>query len=148
MRLKTTVSALLTILLLSVSCASPVCAAVCDLKALPLIEIGHNHRDHRSSRGSYDAMTGDHDGMDMGGAENVAKPSQTVSVGDCCHHQVCGHDELAAYTSASYQIEQPSAVLTAMFRFDRTQTLSASPLDLASHSPPLSPPKRNTILRI
>jgi hypothetical protein len=71
-----------------------------------------------------------------------------VSMGDCCHHQVCGHGDLAAVVSASHPIERPPVVLTAMSLFDRTETLSASPLDLAAHSPPLSPPKRNAILRI
>lgn len=93
-------------------------------------------------------MSGDCDGMDMGGAEKVANPFQAVSMGDCCHHRVCGHTDIAAVISASHQAEQPPVVLTAMVLCDRPDVLSASLLNLASHSPPLSPPKRNAILRI
>ncbi len=151
MRFKSILSALLAILLLSVSCAGPACAAGCDLKALPSIEIGQNHQDYPSSGVLDDAAPGDCDGcdgMDVGGAEKVANPSRAVSMGGCCHHQVCGHNDIAAIISPSHQIEQPPAVFVAMVLFDRTDVLSVFPLDLVSHSPPLSPPKRNAILRI
>jgi hypothetical protein len=145
-RLKSTLTAFFVLLLLSVSCVSPACAAACDM-------MGSSSHSRIKTRQRGEAamtpvgMSSSCHGMAMNAA-GTETLGPLVSQGDCCSHDPYDHDQMSAIPSEVYQVEQSQPALVPVYAFVHLETQMLLQVESASHSPPLSPPLFNTILRI
>jgi len=139
---KSTLTALIALLSLLISCAGPSCAACCDLKA-PRSETGQSIRSNAGGA----AMPADCAGMQMDQTER-SQHGPTLSSRDCCGYISCGHNVRAAVISPIQEFKQPPVVLTSVLTFGTIPSQIKSHLEFTAHSPPLEVPGRNSMLRI
>ena len=148
MRLRTTITGFLTLVLVSMSYMSSACAASCDLRVLHLGCSRHMAVHASAQTTTAEAMPEDCHGMAVD--ENSSTPtngSAIVTGGACCLHSVCNHDESATITDATVHFEQVCAAPQAFQVIVDRPDLQVS-RSLAYRSPPSSPPSLISVFRI
>jgi len=143
MNWRSRLTALLAVMLLSISCAGPACAASCDLRAFPLSQAAHQGWSDKDAS----AMPADCNGMQMG-QSGQSHLGASLSSGDCCGHTPCLQEAKPSIPSSVQVFKQPATVLTSALSFDTVPLQRRSHPVFAKQSPPLKIPKSNAILRI
>jgi hypothetical protein len=146
-RLRSTLTAFFVLLLLSVSCVSPACAASCNLMGLSSLSRLKTGQRVQADTAAPAGMSASCHGMAMSEA-GTETSGPMLTQGDCCSHDRYGQDQMSAIPSEIYQVEQTQPALEGVYAFVHSETQILLPAELASHSPPLSPPLFNAILRI
>jgi hypothetical protein len=146
-KLRSTLTAFFVLLLVSVSCVSPACAASCNVMGLSSLSQLKTGQRVQADTAAPDGMSASCHGMAMSEA-GTETPDPMLTQGDCCSHDRYGQDQMSAIPSEVYQVEQTQPALAPIYSLAHSEMQILLPVELASHSPPLPPPHFNAILRI
>jgi hypothetical protein len=148
MGLRSRLTGLLAVIFLAVSCSASTCALSCEMSALhPSACTVSQHP--AMDRAAEESMP-DHCGHIAAGPEKKEhrEAGQVDRFGPQCDDKLCSHDEAAALTTSTFQLQPTFFVLATISPVAGLKTVARLPNAAYSDVLPHTPPRPSAVLRL